>query len=455
MIFLLLLVTLSPVTASGLDEERQIAADMDNLDCIRLFGDNSNEISSDEGVKYQCHESTEDRVLSETFKIFVNIHETKIVTKFLEDVGTQISECEKEIELDGATRVEINLAANSLADMNSLWTGYVVIDRIERKYLILGHDYRYPHKIRTDVNPTVSVWGRSGNSFKLPDKDWKDLTGTIKVIITFSGSAGEVSVEGDSMNLDNYYWTSPEHRMYLELSSDTNGEKLWTSLEIQDDNSEETTEEVVEDGDEGIDNQTEGGAVEGSSLTWAHLQMYDLRQNRVFNLTSLINRRVTVAGKTTNKTCEVLGLQGHLDISYGQCCEPSLSSEEKKSIVLINVQKHKFQLNPYHRKDTAWYPLHTSDLDKQTEKQPDNQIKHSHSFLIISNITRHSICTKISGISRCVGIGEWDPVDLRLAVFSECGIWKSLIVAPITGTSFRKSKFLLATCQFIINIFRC
>lgn len=51
MIFLLLLVTLSPVTASGLDEERQIAADMDNLDCIRLFGDNSNEISSDEGVK--------------------------------------------------------------------------------------------------------------------------------------------------------------------------------------------------------------------------------------------------------------------------------------------------------------------------------------------------------------------------------------------------------------------
>ena len=38
--------------------------------------------------------------------------------------------------------------------------------------------------------------------------------------------------------------------------------------------------------------------------------MYDLRKERVFNLTKLINRRVTVAGKTTNKNChEVLGLQ--------------------------------------------------------------------------------------------------------------------------------------------------
>ena len=109
---------------------------------------------------------------------------------------------------------------------------------------------------------------QSNFQFKLPDNDWKDLTGTIRVIITFSGSAGEVSVDGDSMNLGNYYWTSPEHRMYLELSSDSNGEKLWTSLEIQDDNSEETTEEVLEDGDEGIDNQTEGGAVEDSSLSW-------------------------------------------------------------------------------------------------------------------------------------------------------------------------------------------
>ena len=38
--------------------------------------------------------------------------------------------------------------------------------------------------------------------------------------------------------------------------------------------------------------------------------MYDLRKERVFNLTKLINKRVTVAGKTTDKNChEVLGLQ--------------------------------------------------------------------------------------------------------------------------------------------------
>ena len=145
-----------------------------------------------------------------------------------------------------------------------------------------------------------------------------------------------------------------------------------------------------------------------------------------------------------------------------------------------------FQLNPYRREDTSWYPLQTrNQTDKQTDnqtytqtdmqtdmqtdkptdihtdrqtgiktdKQTGNQTSHSHSFLIISNITRNNVCTKISGISKCVGIREWNPADLKLAVFSDCGIWKSMTVAPITGTKYRKSEIFRFHNLFIHLIF--
>ena len=70
------------------------------------------------------------------------------------------------MQQDGATRIELRMTAKSEADMDTLWRGYVARERDGDKYLILGHNYRFPATIKIDDNPKISVWGVSGNSVR-------------------------------------------------------------------------------------------------------------------------------------------------------------------------------------------------------------------------------------------------------------------------------------------------
>ena len=66
--------------------------------------------------------------------------------------------------------------------------------------------------------------------------------------IQFSGTAGMVSVSGQS-----YTWNSAQTKMHLELSSDKDGNKLWSSLKIEGQDDEDATEEATEDDTGGPD----------------------------------------------------------------------------------------------------------------------------------------------------------------------------------------------------------
>ena len=102
------------------------------------------------------------------FKLPIHIYENKVATKF---VGkTAANGCTKEMQRDGATRIELRMTANSEADMDILWRGYVVKEKFGERYLILGHDYRYPTTIKTANNPKISIWGLSGNSVRFKNE---------------------------------------------------------------------------------------------------------------------------------------------------------------------------------------------------------------------------------------------------------------------------------------------
>ena len=107
------------------------------------------------------------------FKIPTYINDNKVTARFLLIGKTAAADCGKVMQRDGATRIELRMTANSEADMDKLWRGYVAKEKYGERYLILGHDYRYPATIKTDNNPKISVWGFSGNSvrFKIKNKD--------------------------------------------------------------------------------------------------------------------------------------------------------------------------------------------------------------------------------------------------------------------------------------------
>ena len=99
--------------------------------------------------------------------------------------------------------------------------------------------------------------------------------------IEFSGKAGMVKISGDSMNLGTYTWTSTQNKMHLELSSDKDGNKLWSSLKIEGQDDEDATEEATENdaggadessGDAGDQDESSGGATDGSKTLGKHLE---------------------------------------------------------------------------------------------------------------------------------------------------------------------------------------
>ena len=106
--------------------------------------------------------------------------------------------------------------------------------------------------------------------FKLPESnDWAHITkgSALEVTIEFSGTAGMVKIFGDSMHLETYTWTSKQTKMHLELSSDKNGNKLWSSLKIEGQDGEDATEEAIEDNAGGPDDSSGNSAATDGSLT--------------------------------------------------------------------------------------------------------------------------------------------------------------------------------------------